>query len=299
MRIATLGLLAALVSASGAAAADLDYGYLRGADDDYAPAPDIDWSGFYVGGHGGYSSAPLGFGSSSRSIVANALRATYQETELKASSLLSVESANVAGPSYGALAGYNAQFENVVFGLEADYTFFGRENSGFDQIARSMVTSNGYETGVALRSLANTKIEDYGSIRGRLGYAFGSFLPYVTGGLAVGRATVSDRVAIQSFGYDKATYTSNLTAAKPAYVDRYGYSSFDQTDPGAAILEPAMIYGSTKKVIIGGVALGAGLEFALTSNILLRGEYQYVLFNDFKGHSAEINTVRGGAAVKF
>ncbi|MFC7664282.1 hypothetical protein ACFQWF_18495 [Methylorubrum suomiense] len=39
MRIATLGLLAALVSASGAAAADLDYGYLRGADDDYAPLP--------------------------------------------------------------------------------------------------------------------------------------------------------------------------------------------------------------------------------------------------------------------
>jgi outer membrane immunogenic protein len=51
--------------------------------------------------------------------------------------------------------------------------------------------------------------------------------------------------------------------------------------------------------VIGGVALGAGLEFALTSNIMLRGEYQYVLFNDFKGHSAEINTVRGGAAVKF
>lgn len=299
MRIAALGLLAALVSASGAAAADLDYGYLRGADDDYAPAPDIDWSGFYIGGHGGYSSAPLGFGSSSQSIVANALRSTYAENELKASSLLSTQSTNVAGLSYGVYAGYNAQFEDFVFGLEADYTFFNRASSGFDQIARSMTTSNGYETGVALRSLANTKIEDYGSIRGRLGYAFGSFLPYVTGGVAVGRATVSDKVSIQSYEYDKATYTSNLTAAKPAYVNNYGFSSFVQADPGSSILAPSITYGATKKVVIGGVAVGAGLEFALTSNIILRGEYQYVLFNDFKGHSAEINTVRGGAAVKF
>ncbi len=48
-----------------------------------------------------------------------------------------------------------------------------------------------------------------------------------------------------------------------------------------------------------GVALGAGLEFALTSNIVLRGEYQYILFNDFDGHKVNVNTVRGGAAVKF
>ncbi len=53
MRIATLGLLAALVSASGAAAADLDYGYLRGADDDYAPAPDIDWTASTLADMGG------------------------------------------------------------------------------------------------------------------------------------------------------------------------------------------------------------------------------------------------------
>jgi outer membrane immunogenic protein len=31
----------------------------------------------------------------------------------------------------------------------------------------------------------------------------------------------------------------------------------------------------------------------------VRGEYQYVQFQDFNGHKAELNTVRGGAAVKF
>ncbi len=50
---------------------------------------------------------------------------------------------------------------------------------------------------------------------------------------------------------------------------------------------------------IGGIALGFGLEYALTPNILLRGEYQYINFQSFNGHNAELNTIRGGAAVKF
>ncbi|SFL12410.1 outer membrane protein [Methylorubrum salsuginis] len=299
MRIATLGLLAVLASASAAAAADLDYGYLRGAEDDYAPAPVIDWSGFYVGGHGGYSSAGLGFGNSFQPIVANALRHTAAENEMQASSFLATQSKHVNATTFGALVGYNVQFDDVVFGIEADYTYFGKSASSFDSIGRISNTSDGYLTGVALAGEARTEIKDYGSIRGRLGYAFGPLLPYVTGGVAVGRATVSDTVSIQNYGYDRATYISNLGSANPAVVNHFGYASFDEKNPGTGVVAPGTVYGSTKRVTVGGVALGAGLEFALTSNILLRGEYQYVLFNDFKGHSAEINTVRGGAAVKF
>jgi outer membrane immunogenic protein len=59
------------------------------------------------------------------------------------------------------------------------------------------------------------------------------------------------------------------------------------------------MYGATKKVTVVGLAVGGGIEYAITSNFLLRGEYQYVLFNDFQGHKAELNTVRGGAAIKF
>jgi outer membrane immunogenic protein len=300
MRIATLGLLAVLASASGAAAADLDYGYLRGGEDDYAPAAPIDWSGVYVGGHGGYSSAGLGFGNVFQPIVANALRHTTAEEEMNASSFLAARSTHTNAATFGALAGYNMQFDEVVFGIEADYTHFGMSGSSYDRIGRVGDTKDGYLTAVGLEGQARTSIKDYGTIRGRLGYAFGSFLPYVTGGVAVGRATVNDTVAIQNFGYDKATYLSNLkSTTPPAYVNNYGYAHFDGSDPGNGIAATAVTYGGRKRVTVGGVALGAGLEFALTSNILLRGEYQYVLFNDFKGHSAEINTVRGGAAVKF
>ncbi|WP_232628984.1 outer membrane protein [Methylobacterium sp. Leaf118] len=288
MRFATLGLLTVLVSAPlGATAADLDYGYLRGSDDGYAAAPVIDWSGVYVGGHGGYSSASQGFGKVFQPIVANALRYSISEEHLNASSLLATRSTHTGGESYGAYVGYNVQFDEVVVGLEGDYTYFGRTGFSSDTIRRFSDQAGEFYAAVGLNGVASTKIQDYGTIRGRAGYAFGSFLPYVTGGVAVGRATIRDSVDIQSFGFNKTNPTVN-----------YGYAYFNPGDPMNGI-PGTTTYGGTKKVTVGGVALGAGLEYAITPNILLRGEYQYVLFNDFKGHSAELNTVRGGAAFKF
>ena len=299
MRIATLAVLASVLI-SPALAADLDYGVLRGADDDYlAPAPLIDWSGFYVGGHGGYSSAALGFNNAFQPIVANALRNTVAEAEMGASQYLSTRATHSGGASYGGFAGINYQFEDVVVGLEADYSYFGRSGSSFDRIARFRVTSDGFLTTVALNGQASTEIQDYGTVRGRLGYAFENFLPYVTGGLAVGRATVSDTVAVQNYGYDNNAFTANQTGATTTFIRNYGYSAFSQTNPPGSIPAPGTIYGATKKVTVVGLAVGGGIEYAITSNFLLRGEYQYVLFNDFQGHKAELNTVRGGAAIKF
>ncbi|MDV2983657.1 UNVERIFIED_CONTAM: outer membrane beta-barrel protein [Methylobacteriaceae bacterium AG10] len=299
MRIATLALLTSVL-VSPALAADLDYGVLRGADDDYLEsAPLIDWSGFYVGGHGGYSSAALGFTNAFQPIVANALRNTVAEVEMGASQYLATRATHSGGASYGVFAGVNYQFDDVVAGLEADYTYFGRSGSSFDQIARFRITNDGFLTTVALKGQASTEIEDYGTVRGRLGYAFGSFLPYITGGLAVGRATVSDTVSVQNYAYDNNAYSANQTGGTTTYIKNYGYSSFSQSNPPGSIPAPGTIYGATKKVTVVGLAVGGGIEYAITSNFLLRGEYQYVLFNDFQGHKAELNTVRGGAAIKF
>lgn len=299
MRFATLALLTSVL-ATPVLAADLDYGVLRGSDDDYLPpAPVVDWSGFYVGGHGGYSSAALGFGNAFQSIVANALRYTAAEEEMKASQFLAARGIHASGTSYGVYAGVNYQFDDVVVGLEADYTYFGKTGTAFDQITRVMTTANGYRNTVALAGEASTEIEDYGTIRGRIGYGFGNFLPFVTGGLAVGRAVVNDTVAIQNYAYDEAAYKANQTGGPTTYVNHFGYQIFDQKSPPGSIPDYPTVHGITKKVTVTGVALGGGLEYAITPNFLLRGEYQYVLFNDFQGHKAELNTVRGGAAIKF
>ncbi|WP_342149269.1 outer membrane protein [Methylorubrum sp. SB2] len=306
MRIATLGLLAVLASATTVTAADLDYGYLRGADDGYAPAPVIDWSGFYIGGHGGYSSAAMGFTNTLNNQYASYLRARDIEAEYNASNYLALPSRRVNGASYGALAGYNVQFDDIVVGIEADYTNFGRIGSSSmlreNAISRSMTTKGGMFETISLFGTSKTELEDYGTIRGRLGYALGSFLPFVTGGVAIGRATISNEANIQNYGYDiagVAAYQNDPSAGIPA---NHGYvkNGFNPRNPNASTPEDYKILPfKSKSKAMAGVALGAGLEFALTSNIILRGEYQYVLFDDFDGHKVNVNTVRGGAAVKF
>ncbi|MCJ2083121.1 outer membrane protein [Methylobacterium sp. J-090] len=302
MRTLTLALLTTLTlgAVTGAHAADLDYGVLRGPD--YEPeAPLIDWNGIYFGGHGGYTSAAMGFANSFQPLVANALRATTAETVLGASTLLSPQAVRVGGASYGAFAGFNYQFDETVVGVEVDYTRFERGGTTTDAIGRFKTTGDGFLETVSLSGLASTRIEDYGTIRARGGWAFGNLLPFVTGGLAIGRAQVVDRVSINDYGYDQATYKANvaLTTGQPAYVNNFGYASFNQTNPANSRVAAPTIVGRTTTKVVGGVTLGAGIEYALTQNILLRGEYQYVLFNDFDGHKVNLNTVRGGAAVKF
>lgn len=302
MRTATLALLTGftLGVVAPVQAADLDYGVLRGPD--YEPvSPVIDWNGVYVGGHGGYTSAALGFKNVFQPIVAKALIATTAETDLGASSLLTPSSQRVDGTSFGAYAGYNYQFEDTVVGVEADYTRFEKLGSTFDALGRSKLNSAGFYETVDLAGLASTKIQEFGTIRARAGYVMGNFLPFITGGVAIGRAQVTDQVAIRDYGYDQAAYKANtaLTSGTPAYVNNFGYQTFDQKNPSnSTVASPEVVKKVTTKVV-GGVTLGAGLEFALTQNIILRGEYQYVLFNDFDGHKMNLNTVRGGAAVKF
>ena len=305
MRRATLGFLGLMTmcGTSASRAADLDYGVLRGPDYDEVPvaASVIDWSGVYVGGHGGYTSAAMGFRNVFQPIVASALRNTYVEGELNASTLLAVHAQRVGGPTFGGYIGYNMQFDDIVLGIEADYTHAALLGSSMDNIGRYKSTTDGYLSTVNLTGISSTKIEDYGTVRGRAGYAFGNVLPFVTAGVAIGRARITDTVAIQNFAYDQTTYKANLTATTPAFVGSYGYTFFNQTKPTppASVPAPATVYGTAKTKVVGGGTLGAGIEYAITPSILLRAEYQYVLFSDFDGHKINLNTVRGGAAVKF
>ncbi|GJE55170.1 outer membrane protein [Methylobacterium thuringiense] len=306
MRTLTIGFLAAttLGCLSTAQAADLDYDYLRGPEYEPVTTQIIDWSGAYVGGHGGYSSGAFGFNNVAQQTVANNLRQTVIEKELSVSSLLHVQDVRKGGNSFGAFAGYNFQFDEAVVGIEFDYTRFDTQGLSGDAIGRQAVTSDGWQNFYSLSDTSTTKVRDFGTIRARAGYAIENFLPYVTGGFAIGRAQISDDVGIQTYGYDAKTYAANkaLTdSTKAVTVNQYGYNptTFNQNNPDGSKPLPMEFFGKSKTKVVGGITLGAGLEYAITSNILLRGEYQYVLLNDFDGHKVNINTVRGGAAYKF
>lgn len=111
------------------------------------------WTGFYVGANVGYGQGPV------------------TETVLFNGTSLGSAGVNPKGFIGGAQVGYNYQFDNrFVLGVEAD----------FDLSAQS-----GSIAGV------DVKYTRIGTVRGRVGYAYDRWLPYLTGGYAFGRVTAS------------------------------------------------------------------------------------------------------------
>jgi high affinity Mn2+ porin len=114
------------------------------------------WTGFYLGGHAGYGGGSFGPGTN----------------PLPEQGVLFPHS--VTGLIGGYQAGYLRQFSNhVVLGVEADASF----TSPVDGPA-------------LMRAPFNTTLDYVGTVRGRIGYAFGRWLPYVTGGFAWGHSHV-------------------------------------------------------------------------------------------------------------
>lgn len=118
----------------------------------YSPA--FTWSGFYAGLNGGY-----GWGSSAFSTAAG-----------------TSDTFRVSGPLIGSTFGYNFQSSSFVYGIEGDidYSWIKGTNGGAAPCAGCEVL--------------NTYL---GTVRGRLGNAFDQWLPYFTGGLAVGGVRTS------------------------------------------------------------------------------------------------------------
>jgi outer membrane immunogenic protein len=77
---------------------------------------------------------------------------------------------NTSGWLAGGTAGYNWQVGQAVFGVEGDVDWANIKGS----------------TNTLCPLGCNTQDSWLGTVRGRLGYAFDRFLPYITGGLAVG-----------------------------------------------------------------------------------------------------------------
>ena len=143
------------------------------------PAPMLLWNGFYIGGHvGGYwdnqtattTAIPAGFGPPA---VDGAGLAGFgilpTNHDLKGSGVLG-----------GLYAGYNWQFADWVFGAEADFSYLGGAKSVTQPI---VATFTGAANPFGLVTVSEGA-HSLGSLRGRIGYAWGSFLLYGTGGVA-------------------------------------------------------------------------------------------------------------------
>ena len=227
------------LSAGGAALAD---GPLPKRSPVYAPTA-YNWTGCYLGGHvGGLTgttqwSDPLGnFGP-----------------------FLNNTDIDFTSATYGGHAGCNAQFGQVVIGLEGDWSWASVNEFFLNDLA-------------AMDAGFRSRFDSYGSLRGRLGYAFDRWLVYGTGGWAF----------------------SKIRAGGELYAD-----------PSLTVL----IDDTLRTTIRSGWTAGGGVEFALTNNIIIRGEYLYYDFGkhlvaDFGGGDQEFaepsfHVARVGISYKF
>jgi len=182
-----------------------------------APIPyAFSWTGFYVGANIGY-----GFGGDDK------VGAKVDDVFV----LRDIDKLNLSGVFGGGQVGYNYQMGSFVFGLEGDIQVSGVK----DDFNRTVGVFPGFSADVH----ADSKVNWFGTLRPRVGYAWDRVLIYATGGLAFG-------------GVDYSVH-------------------------GAGIGDVGTVRLDNDDTLVGWTA-GAGIEYAFTDNWTAKLEYKYVNF---------------------
>jgi outer membrane immunogenic protein len=202
------GIVVSTFCAASAVAADLP---TKAPVSTAAPAPILNWTGFYVGIAGGGAWG----------------RSTHDFTGGTHSSF------DVSSGLVGGTVGYNWQAGHFLAGLEGDLSW--ASSSG------STVGSPTLCTG----GPCTTKLTWIGTARGRVGYVFDMWMPYVTGGVAFGNVGTCENVTCSSDthtgwtigGGIEARLMANWSAkAEYLYVDLGNHSAYTFIVPHTATL---------------------------------------------------------------
>src|SRR5216683_7383200 len=122
--VAMRGLVLAAVvfgAVSGAQAADMP-DFLRGSIS--APTPTRNWDGWYAGGEVSYSAVAGDFSKSVVGLTNFIFRDSVLQQPTSQFDLLAKTTTQSSG--FGAFVGRNYQWDDLVFGVEANYSYFDR-----------------------------------------------------------------------------------------------------------------------------------------------------------------------------
>jgi outer membrane immunogenic protein len=245
----------------------------------YVAVPVFTWTGFYVGVNAGYGFSG-GNDNNYDYLGASPLiaRGPVADQLLTGGAGLPVYGSgngNRDGFVGGGQIGYNVQFGNVVVGIEADaqYADFGRHRGGaFGAYGGGTDTVRpGVDVAVGSPNVSylNTGLFSansskwFGTVRGRLGYAWDRLLIYGTGGLAF-----TDSGNNNGFYGGSAIPTSFFYAGNGAAAQA-GYAAAGNT-------YATNIRGTTQRMDDVGYAVGGGVEYAFTPNLTGTIEGLYV-----------------------
>src|SRR5262249_55226937 len=139
--------------------------------------------------------------------------------------------------------------------------------------------SDGMFHSVTATSQAAIAISDMATFRARAGYAYGSFLPYLFGGVALGRADITRAVTVDD-NYS-ATFAGAVASCSTA-------GTFCATLASSQVQHGHLIYG---------YSAGLGTDISLIGGLFMRAEWEYIRFTS--SVDTNINTVRAGLGYKF
>jgi len=278
--------------ASPTLAADLDV--LRGSESvapvvSVGPATFTRWSGFYFGGDFSYNFTQGDFSRATQPLLAFSLRNLTLEEEVQPSTIpvLGNGAANAFGG--GGFLGYNTQWQDLIIGVEANYTHTNLNATATSSplagtsTSPSRVFSAGAASyNVALFGTGNLHLTDYGEARARAGYVVGNLLPYGFVGVVVGQA---------SYSVTTLANVAQSTMSTPVFpcIDN-GSTCQNFAFSNSAGQSNALLYG---------FSVGGGLDWALTQNIFVRGEFELVEFAPISSILVYIVSARAGAGFKF
>jgi outer membrane immunogenic protein len=199
-----------------------------------APAPFcFNWTGFYIGGFGGYKFASV----NTTLDLTGGWENPILEGDVSKIENHGPDNLDTSGGEAGGLLGYNYQWNCWVFGLEAEGGYLWLRNSD---------DSGTFDNFVFLgepKSIQTAFRTHYlFTVAPRFGYALGRWLPYVTGGLAVGDLDFEQRLHNAPGGQTPGPYRSA--------------GEIDDTRVGWMV--------------------GGGLQYAITDHWSIRGQYQFI-----------------------
>ena len=204
-----------------------------------AASPVPTWTGFYFGGQIGYSWGKVD-GDTTRSVVIPPASApNFWVNNPVRVPFVFARDLDPQGWLGGLQAGYNFQVERIVYGFETDFTWTGQDDTIYlngDTRPKFVNTED-----FSYKETTSAKLRYVGTVRGRLGYTVGNFLPYVTGGFAWGRMLVDTNWRLHQFNQ-----IANLSFAESEAHTHVGWT------------------------------LGAGFEYAFAEHWSVKAEYLFI-----------------------
>ncbi|WP_029583411.1 outer membrane protein [Bradyrhizobium sp. URHD0069] len=288
-------LLAAVMfgATSGTQAADMP-DFLRGSFPGGPSTATRNWDGWYVGGQVGYTSAETDFGRSIVGLTNHLFRNSVLQQPTAEWSVLN--KTHTQNTNFGAFVGRNYQWDDLVFSVEANYNYMNRlASASSGSLALAIVNPPGsapppnhtYTYNTSLEGGAAVVVKDVLTLRGRAGWAAGDFLPYVFGGVAVGRMQVSRSVSSNVvLRDDEVAIVGGVPVTLPPVF--------------SAIPSLSTTIGEERtNSFVAGWTGGLGVEYLLYGNLFMRGEWEYIKFLKVKDTVVTLNSVRAGIGYKF